>query len=449
MNKYCFIANYHLTPLQIQIAKCLEAKGISTCWIVVNKSLLQSILAAGCSRDRILHLQLEDPVTGTDTELPIPLKINDLLTADRALREAPQRGLEYLRQAARSILAFLDAQRPSFVFGENTWAHERIAAAVCHHRGDMHFLSPHTVRFPSGRWGFFMGQDQTHLFNPPGKVGNPAEAAPAIAAVPPAYVKRNDELLARARTLGARLQRIKRFVTRENISSSDPTHIQSRWATLKIVGTEELNRLLYCFVKRDIPDEAMLTQPFVLYALHKQPESSIDVMGRYYEDQWKLIHAIWRTLPAGWHLYVKEHSNAIGDRSLGFYHRIAALPNAHIIHERASAPALIRASQAVFTVTGTIAYEAALLGKASFTFAPMFFNRLAPCKAVTIDALRDCEDLRELIEASNPSATEDAEDYILSRSFRGTFTDAHTDPNVLLPDNVAKLVAAFLSLSTH
>jgi hypothetical protein len=448
MSNYCFIANYYLTPLQIRIAKGLEAKGIDTCWIVVNEGLLQSILEAGWSRDRILHLQFEGHATGNDADLPIPLKINDLLTADRALREAPQRGLAYLHAAARAILSFLDVQHPIFVFGEVTWAHERIAAAICHHRGDMQFLSPHTVRFPAGRWGFFQGQDQTHLFNPPGKMTDTVEA-PVIVAEPPSYVKRNDELLAQARTLGARLSRIMRFVTRENISSSDPTFIQSRWATLKIAGTEEMNRMLYRFVKRKVLDGAMLTQPFVLYALHKQPESSIDVFGRYYEDQWKLIHAIWRSLPAGWHLYVKEHSNAIGDRSPGFYRRIAALPNTQIIHERASATALIRASQAVFTVSGSIAYEAALLGKKSFTFAPMFFNRFASCKSITIDALRDCGDLRELIDAPNPSAMADAEDYILSRSFLGNFTDVHTDPTVLRLDNVTKLIAAFCSLSTQ
>jgi hypothetical protein len=446
MSKYCFIANYYLTPLQIQVAKGLKKRGVDSCWIVVNEHLYQSILEAGWSIQDILYLCLPSGPIAAPFCLSVPLKLNDLLTADRALREAPERGMAYLHQAASQIIAFLDTQQPEFVFGENTWAHERIAAAVCRFRGNMTFLSPHTVRFPAGRWGFFLGEDQADLFlslRPPEDV---TESPQCIAADQPTYVKRNDELLAGAMTVRARLKRIKRFLTRENISKSDPTHIQSRYATLKIAGGEELNRILYRFVKRVPPDPELLSQPFVLYALHKQPESSIDVIGRYYEDQLKLIHSIWRTLPTGWYLYVKEHSNAIGDRTPDFYRQIAALPNTKLVHEKASAGKLIRASQAVFTVSGTIAYEAALLGKKSFTFVPMFFNKFECCKAITIDTLRNVKDLREVIEARNPAAISDAESYILSRSFRGMFTDVHSCPEVLHPDNVTQLVSAFYSV---
>jgi hypothetical protein len=262
----------------------------------------------------------------------------------------------------------------------------------------------------------------------------------------PSYVQRNNELLANSRTVLARFNRLKRFVTRENIEKTDPTHIQSRISTLKVMGKEELNRILYRFVKKYPIDEMALNRKFVLYALHKQPESSIDVLGRYYEDQLKIILAIWRSLPTGWSIYVKEHTNAIGDRSPGFYAQINNLPNAYIIDERASAAQLIKVAQAVFTISGTIAYEAALMKRPSFTFAPLFFNKLKYCRHVSIDDLKKCNDIQELIDETMKREDVDDRFIINDISFPGKFTDVYTDPDVLSKENLDKLEVAFYSL---
>ncbi len=447
MNKYCLIANYHLTPLQIKLAKSLERLNISVCWIVVNERLYSLIHNSGWASCDILYLSLPSS-NSFKTFTEAPLKFNDLLIADRALRHDVKIGIAYLHTIADKINNFLKDQKPNFIFGEITWAHERITAALCKFHGDKTYLSPHTVRFPAGRWGFFIGEDQTDLYISQHK-NNQVITNDSLEVVQPAYVKRNDELIKHARTLRARISRIRRFLTRENISSGDPTHIQSRAATLKIAGAEEINRVLYRFVNRTEISPEMLARPFVLYALHKQPESSIDVLGRYYEDQLSIIRAVWRTLPAGWFLYIKEHSNAIGDRSMSFYRKVQKLPNTYLVSEKAPAANLIKASKAVFTITGSIAYEAALMGKPSFTFAPMFFNRFKFCKEITINSLRNCTDLRELIALENTRAIEDPEKYVFSHSFEGVFTDVFTDPNVMQNENMEKLTEAFLNLNRN
>lgn len=447
---YCFIANYHLTPLQSALARRLTRRGIRVCWIVVNTRLAHLLEDDGWPNEHTLHLRLNAQVPDQPFAA-VRLKFCDLLHADRALRHRPETAIRYLNAAAHAIHAFLERERPDFVFGENTWAHERLAAAFCAASGgSRQYLAPHTVRFPSGRWGFFEGEDQTRLIGGARWLVNapalPSPEANVVEITPPSYVARNNELIADARTLRARLARLKRFFTRENIDPTDPTHIQGRLDSLRVMGKEELNRVLYRFVARLPVNTVALGRPFVLYAMHKQPESSIDVLGRYYEDQFKLIHAIWRSLPHGWSIYVKEHTNAIGDRGPSFYKQINRLPNAYVIDEKASAPLLIKEAQAVFTVTGTIAYEAALLGRPSFTFAPLFFNRLKWCSYIKLDDLRDCADLEQLIQRSRDRVDETPFD-VIPESFEGRFTDAHTDPTVLNAKNLDLLETAFLSLA--
>lgn len=449
---YCFIANYYITPLQSEIARRLLNRGVQICWIVVNSRLAQMLKDDGWPEAHMLHLRLDTPAPErlfTD----IPLKFHDLLHADRALRHRPAHGLLYLNAAAYAIQAFFDRERPDFVFGENTWAHERIAATFCAASGGTRqYLAPHTVRFPAGRWGFFEGENQTRLVGGSSYLHDETAlhrvGITNIDLTPPSYVARNNELIASSKTLRARLSRLKRFLTRENIDPTDPTHIQGRLSTLRVKGSEELNRVLYRFVERISVDNETLDRPFVLYALHKQPESSIDVLGRYYEDQFKLIHAIWRSLPSGWSIYIKEHTNAIGDRGPAFYKKINRLPNAYVIDEKSSAQQLIKAAKAIFTVTGTIAYEAALMGKPSFTFAPMFFNRLRLCTQITLDDLRNCTNLEQLIQHTNGASDENKLD-IIPISYEGRFTDVYSDPTVLNTENIDLLESAFISLKTN
>ncbi len=443
MTRFCFIANYHLTPLQIAVATGLQSRGIHSCWIVVNRRRRDEILEAGWSKADVLYLPL--PVSKEYRQFDkYPIKFFDLITADRALRHMPARALAFLHNSAESMLEFLQRQHIDFVFGEPTWAHERLAAALCDRLGNVKFLWPHTVRFPSGRWGFFIGEDQTQLFELSECKDGDTVALQSLDTSTPSYVKRNNELLEHAQSPLARLSRIKRFLTRENIDTEDPTLIQSRMATLKIAGGEELNRMLYRFVKRTPISDELLGRPFVLYALHKQPESSIDVIGRYYEDQTKLIEALWRSLPTGWWLYVKEHTNAIGDRSPGFYQNLRKLLNVEILDEKSSAKQLIDASQAVFTVSGTIAYEAALMGKQSFTFAPMFFNRFPRCSRIGLDHLRNSVDLSALFVDTKQDDAIDGSRYVLKNSNAGRYTDVYSDPSVVSQINVKQVVDGFL-----
>ena len=60
---------------------------------------------------------------------------------------------------------------------------------------------------------------------------------------------------------------------------------------------------------------------------------------------------------------------------------------------------LLDICEAVFTVSGTVAYEAALKGKKSFTFGPVYFNKLNYCKKISWKDFRNTNNLQELLSS--------------------------------------------------
>jgi hypothetical protein len=128
--------------------------------------------------------------------------------------------------------------------------------------------------------------------------------------------------------------------------------------------------------RRAHPWQAPGTAPFGIYALHTQPESSIDVAGSYFSDQVALVGFIARSLPVSHELYVKVHPTDVDGQPLSFYRRLAAIPGVRVINYDVDSRALVRRASVVFTLTGTIGYEAALAGKPVITFARNYFNGL-------------------------------------------------------------------------
>lgn len=115
---------------------------------------------------------------------------------------------------------------------------------------------------------------------------------------------------------------------------------------------------------------------YVYMPLHLIPESSTFVHAPYYINELFVIEQVAKSLPVGWLLYVKEHQAMAGERKLDFYKKINRLPNVKMVdltYYNDPKPWIIN-SLGVITITGTSAYEAALLGKKSITFGDVPFN---------------------------------------------------------------------------
>jgi hypothetical protein len=172
-----------------------------------------------------------------------------------------------------------------------------------------------------------------------------------------------------------------------------PRHGQVFWSLLKNLPLDKgndfsrypINRILGMYFRRRAnllrfklfpPYSQQGVMPFCLYALHTQPESSIDVSGSYFSDQTALITFIARSLPVSHRLYVKIHPTDVDGKPLAFYRKIAALPGVTLINYDVNSRDLIQRASIVFALTGTAGYEAGLLGKTVVTFARNFYNRM-------------------------------------------------------------------------
>jgi hypothetical protein len=129
-------------------------------------------------------------------------------------------------------------------------------------------------------------------------------------------------------------------------------------------------------------DEAS-NRPYVLFGLHRQPESSIDVVGAYFSDQTYLIRTIARSIPAGYDLLVKVHISDADGWPLRFYRTLEAIPAVRLISPTSDTRKLLLGAELTVTNSGTMAYEAGLLGRPAITFSRVHYNELPTIRYCT------------------------------------------------------------------
>ena len=152
---------------------------------------------------------------------------------------------------------------------------------------------------------------------------------------------------------------------------------RARYASARLkhryVGLSELRTLRYCF-----------------YPLHTEPEVSLLVYGRPFLNQIEVIRTLALSLPVDMVLVVKEHPWMVGKRTMGAYQKLLDIPRVRLVSPAMDARALIASASLVAVVTGSVALEAAILGKPVITFGECPYNALPPA------LVQRCKDLREL-----------------------------------------------------
>src|SRR5690606_15802381 len=240
----------------------------------------------------------------------------------------------------------------------------------------------------------------------------------------------------------------KNFILRTNQDTNDPTLFSNPFIQFKIRTREIYNRIIFKnFVKEITYSQLPKDKSIILFTLHKQPEASIDVLGRYYDDQLQLIKNIWRFMPDGCQLLVKEHSNAIGDRNIAFYRAVKKLRNTYLISTKTDSHKLLNDVIAVFTISGTIAYEAGLIEKHAFTFAPAFFNKLQYCTKLSLEDFRNKAFKDLIITKETGMNVSEFSDWLLNNSFEGILSDAFAEPRSITKENIELLSNAFLEIT--
>jgi hypothetical protein len=209
---------------------------------------------------------------------------------------------------------------------------------------------------------------------------------------------------------------------------------------------EKINRFYYRHLKK-YSLEDVSTFKYIYIPLHKQPEASIDVIGRYYEDQKTNILNIWRVLPRNWKIVIKEHPTALGDRGISFFYDLLQYQDIRLVDEKVNSYSLILHSECVVTVSGTAAYEAGLIGKCAITLAPAFFNGLAGVNHITLEEFKSCRNFSELLERKEMGMEKrDFSKKLMMQSYSGTISDPALDTYAMSEGNLENLKNAFLNI---
>lgn len=436
----CFIANYSFTYLFDAVAEVLAKENIEAFWLVNNQKL-HIYLQEKYGADKVLYLSRKHFTKATS---PIAdFKLNELIYGDRVLQYEPENGLQFLEHIQQPIYNFIKNNELKVIFGELTWAHEVLIHRMCQQRPELDctFLNPHCTRIPDNRFAFFTDEQQSKIF----EVWQDETCEKALKPQKPEYLKLNDDIIANMSSLKGKFDRAKRFFTNENIDPLDPTMIVNQKWRFQSRSGEEWNRSQYQFIKRTHFD-AKILKPYVFVGLHKQPESSVEVFGRYYEDQLQNIKNLWRALPSGWKILVKEHTNAIGDRPPSFYKALKALPNVILIDEHTNSYEIIKNANLVASITGTICYEAALMNIPSVTFAPVFFNKINSCRQITLTDLSNHKLDDIAFDLSfQPDNRLAFSEYLIQNTFDGKFYDPQTTELALEKKNVQKIAFGVLT----
>lgn len=123
-------------------------------------------------------------------------------------------------------------------------------------------------------------------------------------------------------------------------------------------------------------EEPETDEKFAIFPLHLQPEASTMLLAPMYLDQPSIVRQIARSLPLNYKLYVKEHPNMVGRRPLSYYERFSDLSNVKLIHPDVDSHKLVKQSDIVTTITGTMGLEALFYQTPVLTLGDPHYSRM-------------------------------------------------------------------------
>lgn len=392
--------------------------------------------------DRALLASLERPGVPT---------VHNMILSDRVISKLPyEAALQYVTFLARRIEAVLTERRPDVVIGAFDAIHGSVGLAVARRLG-IPWFAMHFSVIPQGMTCFCdrmapAARVQMGML-PPDELRALAESAlsrfenrdiRAYAYIAPA----SPSVLNVPQRLAAVWRTWRRASRREFLQYTEASSVYSVTAAVTRMwrgararrATREL-----CSIK------APPSKPYVLFGLHLQPESSIDVWAPFYSNQPWVIELLARSIPPSHRLLVKIHKSDISNHSRERLQQLRSLPGVELIEPFADARAFIEKADLVIGIQGTMGLEAALLGK------PVIMLGDSPLVTFpTVARIGAISDLPELIRRSlaqeRPSRSEIVEAYA---TYLAPMMPASLNvwTREITPEQLENYVAVFSTLS--
>jgi hypothetical protein len=218
--------------------------------------------------------------------------------------------------------------------------------------------------------------------------------------LPPRYMDQQRKQDSRQRGLRSRFLAIVKSVAwlrRRRFAESVDFSGHSNWSGIaanaqRILLTRSLQKNLRDSI-RELGTATSSGQPYSVYAMHYEPERTSLPDGLPVDSQVDALLYIRTVIPPGEKVWVKEHYSQQSSALRGFlgrsplvYQLIAKMPQTDFAPVGVNLLELVRNARAVFTLTGTIAIEASLMGVPVYYFGEPWWDGLPG--SARIDFLR-------------------------------------------------------------
>lgn len=454
-----FVSIFDLTTMFYEIATRMAAEGHKVYWITTNQAWTAWLRDRGVAQERILELvyspadflpestKHELLTEMVSTERAGDVTINQALQMDQFVMYKNKSDInDYMFLYYRDLKQFLQENGINQVFAEPTNCNEVLLSMLCRQLG-IPFLSIRDMRIPLQRIIFNEHHLQHRIVSGAGvrehESGESVIRRFMTQKTTPSYFAQNSRASAVdprkvVVSLGNRLSRA-RFA-KTNLTHHDLSG-RIRLALKRAINGFYMRHLCKYDRLSDISGRVCY------YGLHVQPEASIDVLGSYFSDQFKLIRDIRRALPFDTTLVVKEHPNFLGIKPTSLFRAIRRLPNVKLVHHDTSSFDIYQRASLVVTVSGTTAYEAGLLGIPAVVFSPMYFDGLS--------SVRHCADISQLKGIVEELLSDFRRDWVadcrfmdqlMARSYPGRWGNPLTNPHLFETENLDILARACLDV---
>ena len=383
--------------------------------------------------------------------------IHNMILSDRVVTKLPyEETLGYAVLLAERLFSLYETVKPTVVVGGFDSLHGSLALAVARHKG-IPWYAPNFTALPRGQAAFATDLTPASpvIFDPhredswrpvAGRLLEDFESRKiqAAAYIPPSLFSASFifgqiplQLAAFFRVLGRR--RLKRFLKFTDYPNSYSIKGQVGEALRLRKNSWLLNR------------RVLLARPpqsrFVFFGLHMQPESSIDVFAHFFSNQERVIELIARSLPPTHSLLVKLHKSDTLNYSSESLAKYSRFPGVELVSQHADTLSFIRQADLIFSIQGTIALEAALLGRPVILFGDSPTKRFPSVSTVgkTIDLPKL---IRQKLAERRPSRSDIIAAFAgyLAPFYPACHNDWSVRPTDRQIDDFAKLVAL---LRTH
>lgn len=388
------LVNYH-DPVFWPFAQRLEADGFQVYWINTDPVVSQGMRTLGVPDERICdvlegdyHTMLPEECVNIldEYEQPGLPTINNIIFMDQDLRHAQYSdALLYLAQAAIKIRSFLIDRDIQLVSSGRDTALQMMTMLVCK-KLSIFWGCVTRVKLPKEWFGFSLTQqgdifyemrpveDRDYEFaktwlnkfrsDSSSDISTKPLAKPKIEGFSGMIIKHVRRLIpVLSSHLGYRIK----TGSHRKIPSQNLFWYLARY--IKVLRN-------YCYYRFFLKFYRPVAEPFILYGLHRQPESSIDVRGAFFDDQLTLIKQIVRSIPVTHKLYVKVHFSDVAGQSPKFYRTLMSYPAVKLVDPDVDSKGLIRRASVIVTNVGAMGQEGGYLGRPVIAMSKMFWCNL-------------------------------------------------------------------------